>query len=232
MRNDRILVIGDLHAPVYHRDTPKFLIALKKLIKPTRVVLTGDEVNWESISYHEKNPDLPGAKDELKMARKTLQIFYSLFPQADLLESNHGDLPFRKSRSAGLPSELMKSRQEILKAPKGWEWHKHLIIRTRLGYVYFTHGKTRAIDKLSKNMSMSAMQGHFHSRFYVSYWANPIGLFWDANAGSFADNKHPAMEYAENDVEKGIMGAFVIDNGIARPYPMVLNSKGRWVGYI
>lgn len=38
-------------------------------------------------------------------------------------------------------------------------------------------------------MSMSSIQGHYHSKFYISYWANPNGLFFDANAGTFADHQ-------------------------------------------
>ena len=228
--NKSILVIGDLHAPVYHAETVDFLEAVKKVIKPTRTVLTGDEVNWESISYHEKNPDLPGARDELLESRIALKPIYELFPKVDVLESNHGDLPFRKAMTLGLPSEIIRTRREILGAPRGWEWHLDLTIPTSNGPVYFTHGKSSAIDKLSKNMAMSCVQGHFHSKFYVSYWANPNGLFFDCNAGSFADSKHPAMRYQVNSLNKGIMGVIVIENGLARPYPMLLNKKGKWVG--
>jgi hypothetical protein len=41
--NDRILVIGDIHAPYEHPDTVAFLKAVKKKYNPTRVIQIGDE---------------------------------------------------------------------------------------------------------------------------------------------------------------------------------------------
>lgn len=228
--DNSILIIGDLHAPVYHRDTVRFLTAVKAKFKPKKVVFTGDEINWESISFHTKNPDLPSPSDELEAARKSLQPFYKLFPVANILESNHGSLVMRKAISAGLPSAVIRGYQEILGAPHGWQWNFDLTLSTDLGKIYFHHGKSSSIEKLSKSMAMSAVQGHYHSRFYISYWASPIGLFWDANAGAFADHKHLAMDYAKNSIAKSIMGCIFVDRGIPQLVPMVLNKNGRWIG--
>lgn len=229
MRSNNILVIGDVHAPVYHKDTVHFLAAVKKKFRPSTVVFTGDEINWESISFHTKNPDLPSPAEELRLAIKSLQPLYKLFPKAKLLESNHGSLVFRKAIAAGLPTSIIRSYQEMIKAPKGWTWHFDLTLQTDLGFIYFHHGKSSSIEKLSKSMGMSAIQGHYHSKFYISYWASPIGLFWDANAGAFADHKHLAMAYAKNSIAKSIMGCIVIQHGVPQLIPMVLNNKGRWI---
>lgn len=225
-----ILVIGDLHSPAMHRDTVKFLTAIKRKFKPNRVILTGDEVNFESISYHEHNPDLPGAADELNEAIDKLKPIYKMFPKADILESNHTSLMYRKQVTAGLPSAMMKSYREVLQAPKGWNWHFDLIVKTPQGPIYMHHGKSSSIEKLSKNMSMHAIQGHYHSKFYVSYWANPNGLFFDANAGTFADHHHMAMAYAKNSIPKGIHGVIIITDGIPQLVPMVMSKKGSWNG--
>lgn len=230
MKNDVLLIVGDLHAPAYHKDTVKFLTAIKKKFKPNRVVLTGDEINWESISYHEHNPDLPGAKDELEESISSLKPIYKLFPVADILESNHGSLVYRKAVTAGLPSSVIKPYNDVIQAPKGWKWHFELVVQSALGPIYFHHGKSSSVNKLSQAMSMNACQGHFHSKFYVSYWASPIGLFWDANAGTFADNKHLAMAYAKNNIPRGILGCIVVTNGIPQLIPMVINKSGRWTG--
>ena len=232
MKKQAILVIGDLHSPAMHKDTVPFLAAIKKKFKPTDVILMGDEINFESFSYHEHNPDLPGPADELKQGIEVLSPVYELFPVAKVLESNHTSLIYRKQVTAGLPSAVMKGYREVLQAPKGWTWHFDLIIKTARGPIYFHHGKSSVVEKLSKNMSMSAIQGHYHSKFYISYWANPNGLFFDANAGTFADHRHMAMEYAKNSIPKGIHGVIVIEDGIPQLVPMVLTSKGRWTGEI
>ena len=228
-KDNNILVIGDIHAPAYHEDTVAFLTAVKQKFQPTRVILTGDEVNWESISFHTKHPDLPNPKLELELSIESLKPFYKLFPKADILESNHGSLVFRKAIDAGLPSSVIKSYREIIQAPQGWNWHFDMKVETELGPIYFHHGKSSSIEKLSKSLGMSACQGHYHSKFYVSYWASPMGLFWDANAGAFADHKHLALEYAKNNLNKSIMGCIVIQNGIPNLIPMVLNNKNKWV---
>lgn len=228
-KDNNVLIIGDLHSPVYHKDTVAFLTAIKKKFKPSRVILTGDEVNWESISFHTKHPDLPNPKEELRQSIESLKPFYKLFPKADILESNHGSLVFRKAIDAGLPTSVIKSYREIIAAPKGWNWHFDLTIDTDLGKIYFHHGKSSSIEKLSKSMAMSAVQGHYHSKFYISYWASPIGLFWDANAGAFADHKHLAMEYSKNSIAKSIMGCIMVVNGVPQLIPMVLDKNGNWI---
>lgn len=229
MKDQVDLIISDLHAPVYHRDTVDFLDAVNRRFKPQRVKLTGDEINWESLSYHEKNPDLPGASDELKASRKALRPIFDMFPKADVMESNHGSLPFRKAQTAGMPSEILKGYREILEAPKGWNWHLHHTFETRIGKVFMTHGKSSAVDKLSKSMAMSCIQGHYHSKAYISYWASPVGLFFDMNVGCLADDTHLAMKYGWNSVHKSIIGCGILINGRPQLVPMLLKSNGRWV---
>ena len=230
MVNEVDLIISDLHAPVYHKDTVKFLALLKKTYTPQRIFCTGDEINWESISYHEKNPDLPGALDELVLSRKALKPIMELFPKMEIMESNHGSLPFRKAQTVGLPSQILKTYREILQAPKGWNWHLSYVFNTKLGPVYMAHGKTSVVGKLSKNMAMNSIQGHYHSKCYINYWASPIGLYWDMNVGSMADDKHLAMKYGWNSVEKSIMNCGILINGIPRLQPMVLDRRGNWIG--
>lgn len=223
------LVIGDLHCPFMHQDAYAFLKAVKAKYKPDEVIFMGDEVDAHATSYHEHDPDLPSAGDELKKAIKQLEPLYKLFPKATVIESNHGSLVYRKALTAGLPSAVIKGYRDILQAPKGWTWKFDHLISTCLGDVYFHHGKSGTHEKLSKNMAMSAVQGHFHNKFYISYWSSPNALYWDANAGCLVDNKSRAMSYGRNNLQKPIVGCLVIANGIPQLIPMVLNKKGRWV---
>lgn len=227
-----VLVIGDLHAPYMHRDAQMFLKAVKSKHKPDSIIFMGDEVDGHAISYHESDPDLPSAGDELKQAISQLRPIYKLFPSATIIESNHGSLVYRKAITAGLPSAVLKGYREILEAPKGWVWKFDHTIGTDLGSVYFHHGKSSSIEKLSKNMAMSACQGHFHNKFYISYWSSPNALYWDANAGCLVDHKSRAMAYGKNDLQKPIVGCLLIIKGIPKLIPMVLNKKGRWVGHL
>ena len=222
------LIIGDLHCPYMHEDAVAFLTAIQKKYKPTEVVFMGDETDGHSISYHEHNPDLPSPGDELLKAIAQLRPLYSLFPKATILESNHGSLVYRKAITAGLPAAVLKGYRDILQAPKGWTWKYDYVMKTERGDVYLHHGKTSSINKLSQNMAMSAVQGHFHSKFYISYWASPVGLFWDSNVGCLIDHKSLAYAYGKNLVNKPILGCMVIESGVPHLIPMHLNKSGRW----
>lgn len=224
------LVIGDLHAPYMHKDAVIFLKAVKDKYKPEEIVFMGDEVDAHATSYHEHNPDLPSAGDELKQAIQQLEPLYKLFPKATILESNHGSLVYRKAITAGLPSSVLKAYRDILKAPKGWVWKYDYVLPTVLGDVYFHHGKSATQEKLSKNMALSSVQGHFHNKFYISYWSSPNALYWDANAGCLVDNKSMAFAYGKCNLQKPIVGCMVIIQGIPQLIPMFLLKNGRWVG--
>lgn len=224
------LIIGDLHAPFMHQDATRFLASVKAKYKPNEVIFMGDEVDAHATSYHEHDPDLPSAGDELKQAVKQLEPLYKMFPNATVIESNHGSLVYRKALTAGLPAAILKGYREILNAPKGWTWKYDLTIETALGKVYFHHGKSGSYEKLSKNMAMSAVQGHFHNKFYICYWSSPNGLYWDANVGCLVDNHSRAMAYGKNNLQKPILGCMVIIDGIPQLIPMVLNTKSRWIG--
>lgn len=224
------LVIGDLHAPYMHQDAVRFLAAVKKKYKPDTVVFMGDEVDAHATSYHEHDPDLPSAGDELKAAILQLRPLYKLFPKATVIESNHGSLVYRKALTAGLPAAILKGYRDILDAPRGWTWKYDHIVKTALGPVYFHHGKSATWEKLSKNMGLSCVQGHFHNKFYISYWSSPLALYFDANAGCLVDNKSRAMSYGKNNLQKPIVGCLVIVDGIPQLIPMYLTKNHRWTG--
>jgi hypothetical protein len=229
-QDNSVLIIGDLHCPWMHKDAVKFLSSVKAKYQPKTVIFMGDEADNQANSYHEHDPNLLSAGDELVAAIKQLQPLYKMFPTATILESNHGSLIYRKALTAGLPEAALRTYRAILQAPQGWNWKFDHTINTALGAVYFHHGKSSCIEKLSKNLGMSAVQGHHHNKFYISYWSSPMGLYWDANAGCLVDNKSRAMAYGKNNLQKPIVGCLIIMNGIPQLIPMVLNKEGRWIG--
>ena len=97
---------------------------------------------------------------------------------------------------------------------------------------FFTHGRSADVLKVSQTMGMSTVQGHYHTKFVISYWANPDNLFFAMNVGCLAAQKHMAFAYAKNFRTRFIMGCGIINNGIPRLLPMILNSKGNWIGDI
>lgn len=225
-----ILVISDMHHPYSHPDTLAFLRACKAKFKPDKVVCIGDEVDFHSLSYHEHNPDLPAPKDELEAAIKGLTPLYKLFPNVDVIESNHGSMVLRKALTAGIPTKAIRTYNEVLSAPKGWRWVFDTIIKTSLGPVYFCHGKSASAGKLASQYGMSCVQGHFHEKAQVTYISTPEKLMFDAHTGCLADDKSLALGYNKVNPKRPIVSVLVIVNGVPQIVPMVLKKGGRWTG--
>ncbi len=219
-----------MHVPYQHPDMVKFLKAVKDKYSPSKIVCIGDEIDSHSISFHESEPDLMSAGDELTAAIKTLKPVYKLFPKCHVVESNHGSLVYRKGRYAGLSKRMLKTNNEILNAPKGWVWTFDLLLKTPLGNVYFHHGKSGKSGGLAQSMGMNAVQGHYHSKFQIEYLANPEKLYWDMHVGCLADDKSLAMGYNKTTLPRPIVGVGLIMNGRPLLVPMVLKPGGRWTG--
>lgn len=225
-----ILVISDYHAPYNHPDAVKFLAACKNKYKPDCVISIGDEVDFHNLSYHESSPELDSASKELEQAINQLKPLYKMFPNCQVMESNHGSMVLRKAMTAGIPVSAIRSYNEILKAPKGWKWVFDLIVQTPLGPVYFCHGKSSAPGRLASQYGMSTCQGHFHEKAQINYISTPERLMFDAHTGCLADDKSLALGYNKVNPKRPIVSILVIINGIPNIVPMVLNRTGRWVG--
>lgn len=232
MKRQSILVISDFHAPYNHPDAVAFLRACKRKFKPTDIVCIGDETDFHALSFHDSNPDLPSAGDELKRAIKELKKLYRLFPRCTVVESNHGSMVLRKALAKGFPQAVLKSYNDILEAPKGWRWVDDIVLKTAIGPVYFCHGKSGAAGRLASQYGMSCVQGHFHEKAQIHYISTPEKLMFDLHTGCLADDKSLALQYNKINPKRPIVSIAVIIDGIPQLVPMVLNAKGRWIGKI
>lgn len=229
----RILVISDYHAPFNHQDAPAFLQAVKAKYRPTLTILTGDEVDNHGISYHDKDPNIDSAGKELSAARNNLKPLYKLFPEADVLHSNHGNLLDRKALTHGIPQEMLKSNKEILQAPNGWNWHFDIMLKLPTGYYcYFHHSKGRNVLNNAQKMGCSFVQGHHHESFEVGYYSTPSGLHFGMTVGCLVDQKKAAFAFSKNNIKRFIVGVGVIIEGVPTLVPMLLDNNCRWIGVL
>ncbi len=232
-KNNIVLCISDLHAPFMHPDTVKFLAAVKRKYKPDRVVLLGDEADKHALSYHESNPDLMSAGDELKETIKALKPIYKLFPVAEIIDSNHGSLAYRKAMSAGIPKKYIRDYRDVLDAPDGWNWHAYLTLTLSNGeQCFFHHGLSSNILKVVREYSINVVSGHFHNSAGVQYASTPDKLLWGLQVGCSIDDKSLAFEYNKTTLGRPLIGHGIIIDGLPHWLPMVLNRKGRWNGKI
>jgi len=232
MRNSRILVISDMHIPYHHKDSFAFLKEIKKQFKPDTVVNIGDSLDFHAISMHEHNPDLFSAGHELQQARKYVKELEGIFPEVTEVDSNHSSLVYRRALKFGMSKEFLKDYGDFL-GTKKWKWIDDLTLTMSNGQrCFFTHGRSADVLKTSQAMGMSCVQGHYHTKFVISWWANPDNLFFGMNVGCLINQKSMAFAYAKNFKTRFIIGCGIILNGIPRLLPMVLNAKGDWIGEI
>lgn len=229
-KNERILVISDMHQPYSHPDLIAFLTEIKKKFKPDSVVCIGDEIDGHSISFHDHHPDLDNAGREFRQAIKQLSKVYALFPKVFVVDSNHGSLVYRRAIANGLPSGVIKPYREMLQAPKGWQWSDDLVLKASNGeQIYFCHSKGSNVLKVSQAMGMSVVQGHHHNQLEIQYWGNPNGLYFGMTTGCLIDDKSLAFSYNKLSVKRPVIGCAIIMDGYPRLLPMVLNRGGRWI---
>lgn len=227
--NSRILFISDLHVPYHHKDSIPFLKHLKEKYKPTRVVCLGDEVDMHAMSYHESDPDLPSAGDELEKSLPTILELHSMFPRMDIIESNHGSLVWRKAKTMGIPKHYIKSYNDVLGVGDGWKWSFDLTLTLPNGQkCYVHHGKTNNVIRLSQMMGMCAVQGHYHERLAIDYCGNPSGLYWGVQAGCLIDDSSFAFNYNNVNIKRPVLGTVVVIDSQPILEPMILDNNGRW----
>lgn len=229
----RILVISDMHIPYHHPDSFKFLKALKKQFKPTRVVNIGDEIDNHGISFHDSDPDLLSPGDELEQSIYYIQQLEKMFPKMDLVDSNHGSLAYRRAKAGGIPRHFIREYNDVLGVGPGWKWQEELVITVHPRQdILFRHQFNANILKAAEQMGCSCVQGHYHSKFEIAYTSSPRSLNWGMTVGCLIDQKALAFEYNKLQTKRPILGVGVIENGLPKLVPMILNGKGRWVGKI
>jgi hypothetical protein len=227
--NSRILFISDMHIPFHHPDLLDFLEYLKIKYEPTRIVCLGDELDKNALSYHDSDPDLPSAGDELRKSLPVIAEIQNMFPVMDVIESNHGSLVWRKAKTFGIPRHYIKGYNEVLGVGDGWKWSFDLTIKLpndQLCYVH--HGKSADVKKLSQAMGMNSVQGHFHETFKVDYWGNPNGLFWGMQCGCLIDDDSLAFSYNNVNIKRPVIGTGLVIDSIPVLEPMILDRSGRW----
>lgn len=228
--NSRVLFISDMHIPYHHPDLIAFLKHLKAKYNPTRIICLGDELDKHALSYHDSDPDLPSAGDELRKSLPVIAELFKMFPTMDIIESNHGSLVWRKAKTFGIPKHYIKSYNDVLGVDGGWKWSFDLTITLPNGQkCYIHHGKSSDVIKLSQQMGMCAIQGHYHESFKVDYWGNPNGLFWAMQCGCLIDDDALAFSYNNVNIKRPVIGTGLIIDSQPVLEPMLLDSNGRWI---
>jgi predicted phosphodiesterase len=226
----RILIISDLHYPYARIDSIDFLKEIKKQYKPDFVVNIGDEIDSHALSFHDSDPDLPSAGDELRMAKENIKELESLFPKMVLLDSNHSSLVYRRSRKYGIPKAYIKNYNDFLGVSNKWKWVDNLTVTLpNKQRCFMTHGISSNVTKVSQLNSQNVIQGHYHGQFKIEYWANSDALMWGMQVGCLVQQQSMAFRYSRNFKTKFIMGCGMVIDSQPKLIPCVLDKKGLWI---
>ena len=74
-----VLVVGDLHCPWDLDEYLPWVVEQYNTYNCTQTIFIGDILDSAGYSYHEQNPDLPSAGDELNFAIQRVQRWYNEF---------------------------------------------------------------------------------------------------------------------------------------------------------
>lgn len=220
----RILAIGDIHEPVSHPGYLQFCKDLYEQWDCDTVVFMGDVADFQAISFHANNPMCPGVDDEYLLAKEKIQKWYKAFPDAKICVGNHDFRVIRLAESVNIPPKFLRDFKEIWKTPT-WDWQFDHIIDG----IYFFHGincgGVHPAYNAAKKMLMPVVMGHLHARSGVKWLSNPLRRIFALDVGCGIDVDAFQFAYGQHIVERPILSAAVILDGI--PYHEVMPcSKG------
>ena len=214
---DLYLVIGDIHAPYNHKDYLKHCLSVKRKWESIakilyidytfNTIIIGDEIDNHAISYHEHNPDLSSAGDELIEAKIELSKWHNAFPNAYVTEGNHS-LVKRKMFSSGIPKAYMKNIAEVL-GVNTWKYTEEVVTDKLL----FTHGtklSKTSINTKALTSQKSVICGHHHTSCKIEYLTQSIFTMF---VGCGININSPAFDYARGYAKEPIIScAVIVDN--------------------
>lgn len=230
----RLMIFTDDHSPYQHPDAIPFLIAVRDWIQPDRVVHGGDETDNHALSFHDSDPNLDAAGPELMRARVYLAELEKVFPQLEIMHSNHGSLVYRKAKKAGISVEAIKPYREILFPEgngKGWSWHNNVRIELPDGStLQVQHSASKDILSIAAHDRCNLIVGHNHSMFDIIQTRSNAIRYWAAHAGCMLDPTSAAFSYAAGTKGKSVIGCMVVIDSEPFQIAMKMDKHLRWTG--
>ena len=199
-KQNRILVIGDLHEPFCLDGYLDFCKKVYAENNCNKVVFIGDIIDNHYSSYHESSADGFGGKYELDQAIKKLRKWYKAFPNADVTLGNHDRIIIRKAQTSNIPSKWIKDFNEVLEVPK-WNF----VTDVYYDGVRYVHGDKSGKPRMSAKRDMvSTVSGHYHTDMYVEWFFGKTRAIFGMAVGCGIDSKSYAMGYMQGGKKEAI----------------------------
>ncbi|MCK5017015.1 MAG: metallophosphoesterase [Candidatus Peribacteraceae bacterium] len=208
LTGNRILNIGDLHAPFLLEDYLDFCFNIYNKYQCNKVIFTGDIVDNHASSFWETDPNGLGAGDELDRAKETVQLWHDTFPNSMVCVGNHDLIPSRKAVTSGLPKQWIRTLSEVLSTPT-WEYAEEFYVDD----VMYCHGTAKKARMRARSELISVSQGHYHSESYIEHFVGLNRHIWAMQVGCGIDRKSYAMTYSRHFPKPQINVGVVLEDG-------------------
>lgn len=217
--NKNILVCGDTHLPYSRVGYLEFCQDIQDKYKCDTVIHIGDVIDLSAISFHFKNPEMPNALAEHEAARQAIKHWYKAFPKMKAIIGNHETRLFRVAGSVNIPSQMLKSFNDLFDTPK-WQWAYEYVIDETL----FVHGTDNGgiypAYNLTRKIAMSCVLGHWHSACGIKFLVNPYKRFFSMDVGCGVDDRLLAFQYAQFRKVRSVLSCGVILDGMPQLHLM------------
>ena len=204
-KENRVLVIGDLHEPFNLDGYLQHCKDAYNNYNCNKVVFIGDIIDSHYSSYHETDPDGMGGGEELELAINKLNNWYNAFPDADITIGNHDRIIMRKAFSSSIPKRWLKEYKEVLETPK-WNFTDRVVIDG----VQYVHGEGGTARTKCRADMMSTVQGHLHTQCYTEWYVGQNFRIFGMQVGCGIDHDSYAMAYAKRGKKPAISCGVVI----------------------
>ena len=206
-KENRVLVIGDLHEPFNLDGYLDFCKHQYAIYNCNKVIFIGDVIDNHYSSYHEADPDGIGGGDELEMAIKKIAKWYEAFPDAHITIGNHDRIIMRKAFSSAIPKKWLKEYKDVLETPR-WVFTDRVVIDN----VQYIHGEGGTARTKCRADMMSTVQGHLHTQAYTEWFVGQNFKIFGMQVGCGIDHDSYAMAYAKRG-KKPAIGCGVVIGG-------------------
>ena len=216
--NDNYLIISDAHLPMENERALEFCVNLVKLFKINHVYCVGDFLDLYHFSRYEKSPDVPMTlTQEIEFARKKIKLWHKELPNVHFSIGNHEARYWKKSVEAQLPSQVLRSIEEVFEIPDTWKIKDHWHVKGSRKEFLVIHGDgysgPMAHRTAVQTMGISVAMGHTHSGAGVSWLDSQHSSLWALNVGCLVDRESFAFEYGKSSKWKPSIGCGVVLSG-------------------